>query len=239
MATINSTERDAFLADLTADQTAAFETLEKLLSNKQDDFAWHHEVGRCIRTICPRDAGEERFGYEAKVIENLAAVLNRSSAPLYKKLRFATEYTQAEVQQLQQWQARGLTWTHLTHAFAAENKQKRWKLLREAAQQGWNSEQLKYKIRSRSGSRHPIGGRPPTRPKKQDYVAELERLRLLSLKWLNYRDHIWVGEQDPALERLRKNRPRKKPRSLKQVRAETRDVLEILARAAKKLRKSI
>lgn len=239
MATISPTDRKSFLAKLTADQKTAFVKLKELLGDEQEDFAWHHEVGRCVQMICPLEADSENLGYGDRRIEKLARLLKCTPAPLRKKLRFAREYGQGEVNRLDNWQRRGLTWTHLTHAFTEQDLAKRWKLLEQAVDQEWNSERLKYEVRNKVDSSHPVGGRLPRKPTKQGHAVEMKRLQQLSQKWLNYHDYVWADEVTGSVFARLRELPRNKRKALTASLADTQAVLERLAKAARHLQQSL
>lgn len=233
------TSREKLLADLTTDQKAAFLKLEALFRDERDDFDWHYQVGCNLQRISPREADAKHLRHGDKWFGMLAELFHRSSAPLYKKLRFAVEFQPAQVKQLQDWQPKGMTWTHVTHAFTQQDRKKRWKLLQKAAAKGWNSEELKYEIKNQVTSRHPEGGRPPRKSASGSSAAALQKFNALSHRWLNFHDHVLMVDPGSIEAYLRNMPAKERSAGLRSLLAKTVESLKAIRKTAGKLQETL
>jgi hypothetical protein len=116
-----------------------------------------------VGTLLKRLRGGDRAEQGEKWVPNLAKALGPSAAQLQRMLRFADLYpTTDSVRELQDM---NVDWTRLYIAFVVSDKGQRHELLREALEQGWTIEQMRFECRKRGASkRRAVGGRPRSKP---------------------------------------------------------------------------
>ena len=87
-----------------------------------------------------------------------------------------------------------MDWTRVTLAFPVEERDDRHKLLREAVDKGWGSQQLRFEVQRRHPSgRRGVGGRPRKEPVAYGGELTLRQLGKLAGRLLDFQRSAWSG----------------------------------------------
>lgn len=144
-----------------------------------------HAIGCTLAKAYPG-----RLPWGLRVFEDMANLAGRGSSWAYKLRLFGQRYDQADLENLCRFADR-LHWGHVGMLVHVSNKQLRAKLQSQAAQNSWNTEELKDEIRRQSPKKH-AGGRPPRGA--TDPPECLRQLGKLTQGWLNYYQRLCRGE---------------------------------------------
>lgn len=227
----------AFVEQLAKPQRKIFAALEELVAHQERSLNWYYRTGSKLNEL--QDAAEKR---DPGWVKDLAAALELSKSNLVKMRKFASDFTLAEVQQLEQ---QGSNWGMITviqHVSVKNRKE----FLQQALAKGWNISDLKAAVQRRFGAHH-AGGRPLRKPKTaRGGVCELERL---SERWLRYYQEVWTGDDDPLQDKVREPTMKERqalvkliPRvreTIRKVRKATLEANRFLGEMEKKLKKRL
>jgi hypothetical protein len=190
-----------------------FGQLVRRFRKREGGLLWYLGIGRLLKKLAPRQGKQGHAPPGRHWFEDLAAVLGCTPGPLRKMQQFAREYSQDEVERLQElFRERGgeLSWSTVVFAFKVP-KRERDPLLEEAATRRWSATELKHVIDERYESPRSHTGRPRRRP--PDVQAGLKELIRACRKWLTYREKVWAGDR-PFLDKLRAGRRTAKDRAV-------------------------
>ena len=209
-----------------------FDRLAKLMDAPQNDLAWHHDVGKLVKRLHPRN----HRGTECLI--NLARALGPSVASLQKSLRFVVLYP--DRQGLKDLQLIGINWTRLHLSFPIKDMKARHNLLRQAVKEQWTDGRLRMEVQQVTNSpRRGVGGRPPKSP--QNYGAEptLRKLAQLNRDWLAFHANAWVKVKDADWKRLTRSRTTNDHEKLQNLVKITRGQIAEMATACRKVSKTL
>ncbi len=105
-------------------------------------------VGRWIRRELLKN--KNRAGYGDHLYEQLALLVNMSEATLKRTVRFHQLYSIRSLMT-------ELTWTHFLHLMAVKDEDQRKQLEHQAIAKGWNSYELKDRIKAAAAAQNPDG----------------------------------------------------------------------------------
>src|SRR3989338_2657417 len=127
-------------------------------------------VGRCISREILRN--KDRAGYGEHVYEQLAPRVLLSKRTLERTVQLCRDYPIAS-------HVTQLTWTHFLHLMAVKDEDQRKKLEHQAIAKGWDSQELKNRIRAAAAAtgRLPAGGNPDGKKETGEEIPQLPFVR--------------------------------------------------------------
>jgi hypothetical protein len=166
------------------------------------DLRGWYELGKEVRTKADGTCGV------AGMIRRLNEELRYTGDQVQKAVAFARGYSPGELEELCRLRTpdgKPLTYSHVRRLLSVENKTKRARLQRRAAEAGWSHEGLAAQIAADRGRAVPFGRRPAV---PSDLTAALRDILARTKEWLNRSTTSWNGLGDgedplkPALEPL-------------------------------------
>jgi hypothetical protein len=221
-------EQQVYRATLPQEQRPLFNRLAKLIAAPRTDLPWYHAVGILLKKL----RGGSRAERGQEWLTELAKALGPSPSQLQKALRFATLHpTEDGVRELQEM---NVDWTRLYIPFVVSDKVRRHELLREALEQGWTIERLRFECQQRG-----VGGRPRNEP--QNYGAEttLREFQRASRSWLDFYKNAWSAVKAADWRRLVRGWPAADKDKLRQLLQGADDALAEMTEGANKARATL
>jgi hypothetical protein len=166
----------------------------------------------------------------------LPRALGCSPSLLNKTRAFAGEYTADEVTALA---AKGISWGAVYRAFPIKDKGERETWMLRAVNEGWSVHDLQAEMKkARGGQAHP-GGRTPRTPRSFGYSVDLQTLKRMAGKWIDYHRTVWAGEGESLLAQLKGLPPAKYSQELLDQIVAAEALLRTVAVGAEQLREAL
>ena len=213
-------------------QRGAFDQLARLIDDPRADLVWHYQVGTLVRQLRPEDRRGTQWS------RKLAEGLGPSRELLEKALRFAELYpSEKSVRKLENM---NVNWSSLYRVFMVRDENERHALLRRAASERWNDQELRQTIqREYPSKRKGLGGRPRRSITCHGPEVALCAMGRLSRIWTASYEGYWSELAEKDWKQLEPSWPATEREKLRNLLSDTARDVQVVAIACAQVRRHL